>query len=1139
MSSYSHTQSRVLQWLGIILIMAVFASAYWYFQVYAGYKTNVSPTGALTSGLVGYWTFDGADVSGTTATDRSGNSNTGTLTSGPSITQGKLGQALSFDANDDYVNAGSGASLDDLAALTVSAWIKPSSAGENSQGTVVVKATTYQPSVGGWALSMRSATAIDFVADFSTTDLERKSNAGTIPYNQWSHVVATWDGTATAANMHIYVNGVEVTYATSTDGVGSHRSDATYSLGIGGENASGATIFDGVIDEVRVYSRVLSVAEAQSLYKLGASDPINSGASQAQGGSRLDSGLAGYWAMDNGSGTSVTDSSTNGNTGTLTGGSSWGTGQIGSAVDLDGTDDYVDMGDLFYSDAFTVCAWVRADVIDANTRNIVLKRNTPGVSAGSNEWTLNASTSGFTFTTWTSASVTALNITGSTVPSTATWYHVCGVEHGNGRTGYIYLNGTQNASGTQTAALWDTADRVQIGARSAANDNRYWNGLVDEVRVYNRGLSADEVADLYRLATPTAVDTGLKGYWSFNGKDVSGTTAYDRSGAGNTGTLTNSPTVTPGKVGQALSFNGSNQRVTMSTPVTAAPLTITAWIKPSTLSSGVPVAILDNASTWNGFYISLSSGNINCHSASNNVFSTSSMTGTVSEWQFVSCVMASTTSRTVYVNGVAGTTNTTSSSPAATPDNLSVGAAVRDTADNFFAGSVDEVRVYNVALTAAQIQALYKQGQSDEVNTGASQAQGGSRLDSGLAGYWKLDENTGTSTSDASTNAATGTLTGGPAWTTGQIGSAVDFDGTDDYITSASFPTISAPYSYSAWIKLDALPGASEWEVIAKNSTTRNFGVLNNKLVGWNGGSNPSIGGTTLSTSTWYHIINTDDGTTNRVYLNGVLDGSVTSTAGADSAGALSIGSMGAARYFNGSVDEARIYNRTLSVEEVGQLYRLTSPTGTDTGLKGYWSFNGKDVSGTTAYDRSGAGNTGTLTSGPTVTPGKIGQALSFDGTDDYVAIAHSNSLALVGDMTIAVWMKVTDFSGYRGILGKTASSVPAPYDFYLQISNGLPYLYRGNGTTYAAVAGTVAPATGIWQHVVVTMSGTTVTHYLNGATNGSGTLSTTTTDTSQAVRIGSRNDGGTMMKGGLDEVRIYNRAFTESEIVALYNAGK
>ncbi|MGC9046550.1 MAG: LamG-like jellyroll fold domain-containing protein, partial [Minisyncoccia bacterium] len=157
-----------------------------------------------------------------------------------------------------------------------------------------------------------------------------------------------------------------------------------------------------------------------------------------------------------------------------------------------------------------------------------------------------------------------------------------------------------------------------------------------------------------------------------------------------------------------------------------------------------------------------------------------------------------------------------------------------------------------------------------------------------------------------------------------------------------------------------------------------------------------------------------------------------------------------------------------------------------DKGLVGYWSFD--EGTGTIAYDSSGNSNNGTLINGPTWTTGKVGGALSFDGVDDYVEVPDSDSISITGDMTIVAWIKVTDFANYNGIAGKTSGGLPAPYDFYLNQTTGIPAFYRGNGSANAYVTGTTAPQTGVWQHIAVTMQGTNVKHYLNGNLNGEGT---------------------------------------------------
>ncbi len=78
----------------------------------------------------------------------------------------------------------------------------------------------------------------------------------------------TWTGSATATNAKIYTNGVEASYAVTTNGVGTRSNDSAYDVIIGNESA-GARTFDGVIDDVRIYNRVLNASEIAAVYHEG------------------------------------------------------------------------------------------------------------------------------------------------------------------------------------------------------------------------------------------------------------------------------------------------------------------------------------------------------------------------------------------------------------------------------------------------------------------------------------------------------------------------------------------------------------------------------------------------------------------------------------------------------------------------------------------------------------------------------------------------------------------------------------------------------------------------------------------------------------------------------------------------------
>lgn len=230
-------------------------------------QTAQAQTADITTGLVGHWKFDGD------AQDASGNGNNGTITGGATFdsTNKKIGSgAINFDGVDDAVNAGSGASLDNVAPVTISAWIYPRSDGEGSVGRIIDKGA-------GRILRMISSKDVRFSVNYTgvgSTDLQKTTSNDQIPFNTWSHVVMTWNDSNNASGVSFYLNNVLVTSVSSQNGVGTRSGDATNNLFIGNDSA-GASTFDGLMDDLRVYNRVLTSAEIQELYNLGATQPVD------------------------------------------------------------------------------------------------------------------------------------------------------------------------------------------------------------------------------------------------------------------------------------------------------------------------------------------------------------------------------------------------------------------------------------------------------------------------------------------------------------------------------------------------------------------------------------------------------------------------------------------------------------------------------------------------------------------------------------------------------------------------------------------------------------------------------------------------------------------------------------------------
>ena len=169
--------------------------------------------------------------------------------------------------------------------------------------------------------------------------------------------------------------------------------------------------------------------------------------------------------------------------------------------------------------------------------------------------------------------------------------------------------------------------------------------------------------------------------------------------------------------------------------------------------------------------------------------------------------------------------------------------------------------------------------------------------------------------------------------------------------------------------------------------------------------------------------------------------------------------------------------------------------------------------------------------------------ALRFDGSatageHDFLNIPHAETLAITGDLTTLFVIKVDDFANYNAVWSKTAGNLPAPTDFYTDINTGPLRLYRGNGTAQnlSTVPSAQAIRAGAYLVLGVDINGTTATHYLNGQPNGTGTVNTNTADTGQDMKIGTRNDLFTKMRGDIAEILIYNRSLSEAERNAAFS---
>lgn len=201
-------------------------------------------------------------------------------------------------------------------------------------------------------------------------------------------------------------------------------------------------------------------------------------------------------------------------------------------------------------------------------------------------------------------------------------------------------------------------------------------------------------------------------------------------------------------------------------------------------------------------------------------------------------------------------------------------------------------------------------------------------------------------------------------------------------------------------------------------------------------------------------------------------------------------------------------------------------------GLVGHWSFEESD--GTVVKDTSGNAHHGVTVGGPTWGQGRLGKALCFDGVDDYVRVAHADSLDLADTLTVAVWLRAENVP----VRDERIVSKMYSWDVKLSGEHCFPQFTAGN-TQFAAIQQPIRRDA--WQHIAFSFERGAVHGYLNGVsvpmrtdTFRAGEL---LLSTDYDLFIGQRGNGH-FLKGRLDELRLYNRALGANEIRRLWLLG-
>ncbi len=892
------------------------------------------------------------------------------------------------------------------------------------------------------------------------------------------------------------------------------------------------------------------------------------------------------YGFNEGAGATAADASGNGRTGGLAGGATWTTGRYGSAVSLDGVSGRVDVPALgtFYKSGFTLEAWVKPRVAQSDVS--VLGTWVNGDNGGPMIWVDHIS--GRYRLTLAKGAVTEYLDSGRT-PAVGQWQHLSATYDGS--VARFYVDGFETASKSFTGNVGDS-NTWRVGAYGPGPGG-FFDGAIDEVRVYDQPLTAQEVlADfaapigLADLNPPTAPggfvltsatanelavawqastdDTGVSGYrltrngttvgvapgttFTFTGlgcnatytlgvealdaagnvsprttlsaqtsacppgpsehlvaaygfDEATGVTAADESGNNHPATLAGAGWA-GGRFGSSLLLNGSGGRADVPALGTfyKSGFTFEAWVKPTSAPSdaailgtwvngddGGPMIWVDHVA--GRFYLTLNKGFGN--------YLDSGRTPVVGQWQHVAATFDGLVAR-FYVDGVE-TASRTFIGTAGNSNTWRIGSYGSSPA-GFFPGSIDEVRIYDRALGAAEVTADVNRGVGTVDTDPPTQPAHFASTDAGAASiavHW-----------DASTD------------NVGVTGYRLLRNGVSVGTTTATAFTFTGLTCNSSYeLKVEAFDAAGN---TSARSTADGVddGLRRDAAHGCR--DRAAAGATVSGLVPLMATAADDDGVASvRFEIDGVaLGGEVQSPPFTVTWNSHAV--------VPGSHTVRAIATDTSGNTAASALVTVTveNPAAPPGLLAGYALDEG---AGTTTVDASGLGHTASIAGDAWTGNGHVGAAASLNGTSHRVDLPALGTFYKTG-FTFEAWIKPRVAPADAAIIGTWVNDAAGGPMIWVDHVSGRFFLTLNKGFGNYLDSGRT-PVVGEWQHVAATYDGVVARFFVNGTETASRTFVGNVGD-SNTWRIGAYGSGpGGFFDGTIDDARIYGRALSAAEL--------
>lgn len=704
------------------------------------------------------------------------------------------------------------------------------------------------------------------------------------------------------------------------------------------------------------------------------------------------------------------------------------------------------------------------------------------------------------------------------VLTTGNWYHIAITYDGSLAASSrfkIYVNGGDVTGASSTGGTISDLSVVdmQIGANGAYGE--YFDGRIDDVRMYDSVLSAAEIAS---IAGVSPLEAGLVGHWTLD--ETSGTTAADSSGNGNDGTMGGGLSATndsiTGRVDGALDFDGADDYIDAGSGTgldIPGDISISVWINADTISCPGWCDIVSNYNTAGNsaqYELAILNSQMTFNAGDGGSFTIYATTTSppAGRWTHVVATRdTSVTNTRIYFDGVlqpgafdAGP-NTI---PTSGFGNTTIGRAGQFNGQ-YFNGTIDDVRVYNRTLSSSEVSLLYCTSTPGKVEYNAEDnvmqfcsdteihAMGPVSDCSAIGDVCKDgsifagDTNLYVTDANQSAAAAWKTSTG-----TNDINPDSSTDGAANHANRAGllsdFPAFElcenlTRHGHSDWY----LPALNELNTLYLNQAAINASASENFVT---------------ASAYWSSTENSTTQAKREIFSDGT-QGNTTKT----------------------------------STRNIRCVRRGATPSAEKPVPVAWWKLD--EISGTSTADSSGNGYTGTMQSGldagNNAVEGKFGNALTFDGVDDYIGIGQT----YISTLSVSLWFYYDETPASEYTLFHRGYANSCRYMPLIGIDSGDMLGTNGTGGCGGGISG-IPVSKGVWNHVVLTVTNGSQVLYLNGSAVGSDTDGFWGESLYTVIGgFAQLDDGiatGNYFKGKIDDVRIYDKALSLSEVQAIYN---